>query len=109
MGARNPAALVMGQPRLLAAASRVRDALFRAFRLCPNLRDCHLACGASPPRPLPLPADVAVARREVCTSLGLDPSEGELHHPAAAPRDLPGHGPRRRRPRRPRAGLVTRW
>merc|ERR1711884_321447 len=36
-GARNPAALVKNQPRLLEAAARIRAALLRAFRICPNL------------------------------------------------------------------------
>ena len=82
-GARNPAAIVPLMPKTMEVLSRVRVALFHAMRTTPGLRDCHLACGPAPQRAPPAAADVDVARRAVCTALGIEASRADLHHPAS--------------------------
>ena len=52
-GARNPAQVVAAMPRMIKAMARVRRALLRAMDRAPGIRDCHLACGLTPPREPP--------------------------------------------------------
>ena len=82
-GARSPAAIVPHMPKTLEVMSRVRVALFQAMRSTPGLRTCHLACGAAPRRAPPSAADVDVARRAVCTALGIEAARADLHHQAS--------------------------
>ena len=82
-GARNPAAIVPRMPKTMEVMSRVRVALFHAMRSTPGLRNCHWACGPAPRRAPPTDADVDVARRAVCTALGIEAERADRHHPAS--------------------------
>ena len=82
-GARNPASIVENMPATLAVMSKVRAALLLAIQTFPALRSLHRACGSPASRLPPSDPAVAQARRMVCSAIGLDPKDGELHHPSS--------------------------
>ena len=82
-GARNASDIVATMPKTLTTMNLIRDALVEAMRAEPALQDCHLACGEAPRRLPPAEADVDTARRLVCAALGLEPDDGQAHHPAS--------------------------
>jgi hypothetical protein len=82
-GMRNPASVCRGWPQLVEGMVPLRDLFISWQRKHPCFQGMSGACGPTPSRDPPSPAEVASLRAAVGKSLGISPNLVESHHPAS--------------------------